>query len=55
DSAWRATPRDPRTETSLEDENLLIVGAHLVAAALARTTSVGAHLRRDAAAWEGAA
>ncbi len=44
---WRAQPRTPRTETELEDENLLLVAQQLVAAALARGTSVGAHFRSD--------
>lgn len=48
-AAWRAAPRDPRTEAEREDENLLLVAEHLVAAARARRISVGAHYRRDAA------
>lgn len=47
-AAWRATPRTAETELQLEDENLLLVAETLVAAALARGTSVGAHFRRDA-------
>jgi L-aspartate oxidase len=46
-AAWRAEPRHPVTESELEDENLLLVAAHLVGAARARRTSVGAHYRRD--------
>lgn len=49
-AAWRADARTPRTEADFEDENLLLVAAHLAAAALARETSIGAHFRRDAAA-----
>jgi L-aspartate oxidase len=49
-AAWRAAPRSPATEHDLEDENLLLVAEHLVAAARARRASVGAHFRRDAAA-----
>ncbi len=45
--AWRAQPRTPVTEAEFEDENLLQVAATLVAAARARTESVGAHVRRD--------
>ncbi|BDV31032.1 L-aspartate oxidase [Microbacterium terricola] len=48
-AAWRAQEREPRTEAALEDENLLLVAAHLVAAAEARTDSVGAHFRSDTA------
>ncbi|MFS0867075.1 L-aspartate oxidase [Microbacterium sp. 179-B 1A2 NHS] len=60
-AAWAdgAVARAAVTESALEDENLLVVGALLVAAARARTRSVGAHHRRDdtpvAAALEGAA
>ncbi|WP_424446829.1 L-aspartate oxidase [Microbacterium sp. CH-015] len=46
-AGWRARPRTPATEADVEDENLLQVAAALVAAALARTDSVGAHVRRD--------
>jgi L-aspartate oxidase len=49
-AAWRAQPRIPATEHDLENENLLLVAACLVAAARARTESVGAHFRSDAAA-----
>lgn len=48
-AAWRAEERLPMTERELEDDNLLLVAAHLVAAARARRVSVGAHFRRDAA------
>lgn len=48
-AAWRAQPGTPRREKEYEDENLLLVAAHLVAAAQARTLSVGAHYRRDTA------
>ncbi|HYP72840.1 MAG TPA: FAD-binding protein, partial [Microbacterium sp.] len=43
-----AASSGPRDVLALEDENLLLVAAHLVAAALARPESVGAHARRDA-------
>ncbi|MET2009940.1 L-aspartate oxidase [Microbacterium chocolatum] len=46
-AAWRVQPRTPRREKEYEDENLLLVAAHLVAAARARTVSVGAHYRSD--------
>ncbi len=46
-AGWRAEHRSPITEAQLEDENLLLVGERLVAAALARTASVGAHFRSD--------
>ncbi|WP_299087125.1 L-aspartate oxidase [uncultured Microbacterium sp.] len=49
-AAWRAQARPTETETQLEDANLLIVADTLVAAAHARTGSIGAHHRRDAAA-----
>lgn len=49
-AAWRALPRTPRTEAELEDENLLVVAAAMVDAALRRRTSVGAHFRSDAPA-----
>jgi L-aspartate oxidase len=45
-AAWNADPR-PR---SAEDEGLLLVGRNVVAAALARTASIGAHFRSDDAA-----
>lgn len=45
---WRAEQRHPRTEREFEDENLLLVARALVAAALARRDSVGAHYRSDA-------
>ncbi|MFS0732605.1 L-aspartate oxidase [Microbacterium sp. 1P10UB] len=45
---WRAEPRHPVSERDFEDENLLLVAAHLVDAALRRTESVGAHYRSDA-------
>jgi len=43
-AAW-ADDRQPR---SLEDRNLLLVASHVVGAARARATSVGAHFRSDA-------
>ncbi|MEV7827783.1 L-aspartate oxidase [Microbacterium enclense] len=43
-AAWSAESA-PR---SIEDENLLLVATHVVAAARARTVSVGAHFRSDA-------
>ncbi len=46
-AAWRAQRRAPRTEAEFEDENLLLVSERLVAAALARTGSMGAHFRSD--------
>ncbi|MEZ3159697.1 L-aspartate oxidase [Microbacterium sp. BWT-B31] len=46
-ATWRAQPRDARTEHDLENENLLLVADRLVAAALARRASVGAHFRSD--------
>ncbi|MFF2488311.1 L-aspartate oxidase [Microbacterium sp. NPDC058062] len=46
-STWRAQQRTPVTEHHFEDENLLLVAEHLVAAALARRASVGAHFRSD--------
>lgn len=46
-STWRAQQRTPVTEHDFEDENLLLVAEHLVAAALARRESVGAHFRSD--------
>ncbi len=48
-AAWRAEHREPATEHEFEDENLLLVAEHLVAAARARRESVGAHFRSDAA------
>lgn len=42
-AAWRADPA-PRTA---EDDDLLLLATHVVAAALARTASVGAHFRTD--------
>ncbi|MDT0180020.1 L-aspartate oxidase [Microbacterium sp. ARD31] len=44
---WRSTRRRPSSESAFEDENLLLVAEHLVAAARARTRSAGAHFRRD--------
>ena len=46
-AAWRAQQRTPLGEHDAEDENLLLVAAHLVAAARARRESVGAHFRSD--------
>jgi L-aspartate oxidase len=46
-AAWRRAQRSPSTETEFEDENLLLVGEQLVAAALRRKESVGAHFRSD--------
>ncbi|WP_292677231.1 MULTISPECIES: L-aspartate oxidase [unclassified Microbacterium] len=48
-AAWRGQARTPVTEAEFEDENLLQVAAAVVAAALARPESVGAHARRDSA------
>ncbi|MDR7186557.1 L-aspartate oxidase [Microbacterium trichothecenolyticum] len=52
-STWRVQQRTPVTEHDFEDENLLLVAEHLVAAALARRESVGAHFRSDAGAVAG--
>lgn len=46
---WRSESRVPRTEFEFENENLLLVAEKVVAAARARTESVGAHYRRDTA------
>ncbi|MFB8145128.1 L-aspartate oxidase [Microbacterium sp. NPDC056003] len=46
-SVWRTQTRTPHTELDYENENLLVVAEHLVAAARARRGSVGAHYRRD--------
>jgi L-aspartate oxidase len=46
-AAWRRAQRAPVTEAEFEDENLLLVGEHLVAAACRRRESVGAHYRSD--------
>ncbi|MEV8266109.1 L-aspartate oxidase [Microbacterium sp. NPDC076911] len=48
-AAWRTTAREKRSERQFEDENLLLVAEHLVAAARQRRESRGAHYRRDAA------
>ncbi|WEK14715.1 MAG: L-aspartate oxidase [Candidatus Microbacterium phytovorans] len=47
-SAWSAESRPEVTAAEVEDANLLLVARHLVAAALARRDSVGAHYRSDA-------
>ena len=47
-AGWRAGARAAGTVAEHEDANLLLVAHHLVAAARARTASVGAHHRRDA-------
>lgn len=47
-AAWREASRTPRTAREHEDENLLLVAEHVVRAARARTSSAGAHHRRDA-------
>ncbi|MRH30355.1 L-aspartate oxidase [Microbacterium sp. SYP-A9085] len=44
---WAAVPRIPRTVAEHEDENLLTVARAVVAAASARTSSLGAHHRLD--------
>ncbi len=46
-ASWRAHQRTAHTEAEFEDENLLVVAEQLVAAALRRRESVGAHFRRD--------
>lgn len=47
-AGWRSQARSARTEREYEDENLLLVAEHVVAAARRRTASAGAHYRRDA-------
>jgi len=47
-ASWTAQQGEPRTVAEFEDRNLLLVAQHLVAAALARWSSVGAHFRSDA-------
>ncbi|WP_292825835.1 L-aspartate oxidase [Microbacterium sp.] len=44
---WRRTHRSPVTQAEFEDQNLLVVGEQLVAAALRREESLGAHYRSD--------
>lgn len=44
---WRREAAPALTRTALEDANLLLVASHLVAAAQARTRSIGAHARSD--------
>ncbi|WP_396668070.1 L-aspartate oxidase [Microbacterium sp. R86528] len=51
-AVWRETARKQRTERQFEDENLLLVAEHLVAAARQRRESRGAHFRKDAAAYD---
>ena len=46
-AGWQSSARSPRTEPEFEDENLLQLAEQVVAAALARRESVGAHFRRD--------
>lgn len=46
-AAWRGQRRRARTVAALEDENLLLVASAVIAAALARPESVGAHHRRN--------
>ena len=46
-SAWAAEPRTPRSVAEHEDVNLLTVARAVVAAAAARTSSLGAHHRLD--------
>jgi L-aspartate oxidase len=46
-ASWRKQPRPRRTVRDLEDDDLLLVAEHVVAAALARTRSAGSHFRRD--------
>ncbi|GAA3761433.1 L-aspartate oxidase [Microbacterium kribbense] len=46
-AAWAVQPRTPRTVADFEDENLLAVARAVVAAAAARTGSLGAHWRTD--------
>lgn len=46
-AVWRGQQRTPLSEHDFEDENLLLVAAWVVAAAQARTASVGAHFRSD--------
>jgi L-aspartate oxidase len=46
-ATWRAAQRSAVSEHDFEDENLLLVAERLVADALARRESVGAHFRSD--------
>ena len=47
-AAWRsARPETATTDADAEDDNLLLVAEHMLAAASARTGSVGAHVRTD--------
>ncbi len=50
-AAWRRPSRRARTAAELEDQNLLQVAAAVVAAAAARTASLGAHFRLDDGAF----
>jgi L-aspartate oxidase len=52
-AAWRRAHRAPISEAEFEDENLLLVGEQLVAAALRRRESVGAHYRSDEPSSDG--
>ncbi|QAY60986.1 L-aspartate oxidase [Microbacterium protaetiae] len=45
--AWQTQPRTPHTVAAREDENLLQLAQAVVAAASARTASLGAHFRLD--------
>jgi len=47
-AGWSAHQPAPGTLAEFEDRNLLLVAQHLVAAALGRRSSVGAHFRSDA-------
>jgi len=47
-AAWRSTrPETVATAADAEDDNLLLLAEHMLAAAFARTGSVGAHVRTD--------
>ena len=47
-AAWRsARPETAANDSGAEDDNLLLVAEHMLAAASARTGSVGAHVRID--------
>lgn len=48
-ASWRAQARPAATVHDLEDDDLLLVAEHVVAAAQARHESAGAHYRTDSA------
>lgn len=49
-ATWASERSEPATATDYEDDNLLLLAAATVAAARARTDSVGAHMRSDSPA-----